>query len=234
MQHTTRRLAELVRVPFEDVTFVGAGINHQSFILRFERDGENLYPLLDDAIARDPELARTVRVELYRRLGYFPTESSEHSAEYVPWFMRHDEMVERFRILVGDYVQRSEENLIEYERIRASLAAGEGDLVGAAKRIACVSFAFNLDDFFRKILVQDDGVLRYAVFDKNPGKKFEDDIYRVRNTVIAPGAKLEKGDMENFLGEKLTGFNKNLYIHDKFILVDPLGKDPIVITGTAN
>ena len=126
VQHTTRRLAELVGVPFEDVTFVGAGINHQSFILRFERHGENLYPLLDEAIAGDPELARTVRVELYRRLGYYPTESSEHGAEYVPWFMRHEELVERFRIPVGDYVRRSEENLVEYERLRAALAAGEG------------------------------------------------------------------------------------------------------------
>ena len=113
-------------VPFEDVAFLGAGINHQAFILRFERDGENLYPLLDEAIERDPELARTVRVELYRRFGYFPTESSEHGAEYVPWFMRHDELVEHFRISVGEYVQRSEENLREYERIRAALAAGEG------------------------------------------------------------------------------------------------------------
>jgi alpha-galactosidase len=126
VQHTTRRLAELVDVPFEDVTFLGAGINHQSFILRFEREGEDLYPLLDEAIARDPELARTVRVEMYRRLGYFPTESSEHGAEYVPWFMRHDELVERFRISVGEYVQRSEENLAEYERVRSALARGEG------------------------------------------------------------------------------------------------------------
>jgi len=126
VQHTTRRLAELVGVPFEDVTFLGAGINHQSFILRFERGGENLYPLLDEAIARDPELARTVRAELYRRLGYYPTESSEHGAEYLPWFMRHDEMIERFRIPVGEYVRRSEENLVEYERVRAALADGEG------------------------------------------------------------------------------------------------------------
>jgi alpha-galactosidase len=126
VQGTTRRLAELVGVPFEEVAFLGAGINHQAFILRLERAGENLYPLLDEAIERDPELARTVRVELYKRLGYFPTESSEHGAEYVPWFMRHDDQIERFRIPVGEYVQRSEENLREYERIRTALAAGEG------------------------------------------------------------------------------------------------------------
>jgi phosphatidylserine/phosphatidylglycerophosphate/cardiolipin synthase-like enzyme len=107
-------------------------------------------------------------------------------------------------------------------------------LLGSASRIACVSFAFNLDDFFKKVLVKDDGVLRYAVFDKNPGMGFEQDIERIRNTVIAPGAKLEEGDMVNFREEKLTGFNRNLYIHDKFILVDPLGDDPIVVTGTAN
>ena len=84
VQHTTRQLAELVGVPFEEVTFLGAGVNHQAFILRFEHDGEDLYPRLDAAIERDPELRRSVRVELYRRLGYFPTESSEHSAEYLP------------------------------------------------------------------------------------------------------------------------------------------------------
>ena len=44
IQHTTRQLAEYVGVPFEEVTFLGAGVNHQSFILRFERDGEDLYP----------------------------------------------------------------------------------------------------------------------------------------------------------------------------------------------
>ncbi len=103
----------------------GAGINHQAFILRFERDGEDLYPRLDAAIERDPELARRVRVQMYLKLGYFPTESSEHSAEYLPWFMRHDDQVERMRIRESDYVRISEENLEEYARVRDAVAAGE-------------------------------------------------------------------------------------------------------------
>jgi alpha-galactosidase len=126
IQQTTRQLAEYVGVPFEEVTFLGAGVNHQSFILRFERDGEDLYPRLDAAIEADPELRRKVRVELYRRFGYFPTESSEHSAEYLPWLMRDDDALEHFRIPVDEYVRRSEENLALYEDIKASLRDGEG------------------------------------------------------------------------------------------------------------
>ena len=109
------------------------------------------------------------------------------------------------------------------------------NLVGRARRIACISFAFNLDDFFRDALLKEDGVLRYALFDKNPGKEFEDEVYRDQE--YGNGAWcdiLKKGDFELFLGEKLTGFNRNLYIHDKFILINSLGEDPIVVTGTAN
>ena len=62
------------------------------------------------------------------------------------------------------------------------------DLMGAAERIGCMSFAFNLDSDFHDVLVKDDGVLRYAVFDKNPGTEFEDEIQRIKNTVMAPGA----------------------------------------------
>ena len=57
-EHDARSSPSYVGVPFEEVTFLGAGVNHQAWILRFERDGENLYPLLDEAIERDPELRR--------------------------------------------------------------------------------------------------------------------------------------------------------------------------------
>ena len=64
-----------------------------------------------------------MRVEIFRRFGYFPTESSEHSAEYVPWFMRHDDEVEHFRIPIGEYLRRSEANIDEYETTRRELAS---------------------------------------------------------------------------------------------------------------
>jgi alpha-galactosidase len=126
VQHTTHKLAGLVGVPLEEVAFLGAGVNHQAFILRLEHAGEDLYPRLDAAIERDPELRRTVRVELYRRLGYFPTESSEHSAEYLPWLMHDDAAVEHFRIPIDEYVRRSEDNLAEYQQMREALSDGRG------------------------------------------------------------------------------------------------------------
>jgi alpha-galactosidase len=118
-------LADLVGERLADVSFVTAGFNHQAFVLKFERGGQSLYPALREVIDGSPELQRRVRVELFRRFGYFPTESSEHSAEYVPWFMRHEDQVEQYRIFVGDYLARSEENLAELESLQAQLAASK-------------------------------------------------------------------------------------------------------------
>jgi len=117
-------LAGLVGADPAAVQFTTAGFNHQAFVLRFEKDGQSLYPRLAEVIDGSPDLQRRVRVELFRRFGYFPTESSEHSAEYVPWFLRHDDQVEHYRIFVGDYLARSEENLAELESLRQQLAAG--------------------------------------------------------------------------------------------------------------
>jgi alpha-galactosidase len=64
-------------------------------------------------------------VDMYRSFGYYPTETSEHSAEYVPWYLHHDEEVARLRIPVGDYLRISAENLEEYGRVRDALAAGQ-------------------------------------------------------------------------------------------------------------
>ena len=125
VRDTQAFLTELVGADPGRVRFLTAGFNHQAFVLRFEQDGQSLYPRLAEVIEASPELRRRVRVEIFRRFGYFPTESSEHSAEYVPWFMRHDDQIEQFRIFVGDYLERSEENLRELASLERQLADGD-------------------------------------------------------------------------------------------------------------
>jgi alpha-galactosidase len=125
VQGTMELIAELCGVPVDEVTYFGAGINHQTFLYRLEHEGESIYPKLDRAIEANPDLLRRVRVDMYKRLGYFPTESSEHSAEYSPWYMRHDSEIERLRIPVADYVGRSAAGVDEYEAVKVKLAAGE-------------------------------------------------------------------------------------------------------------
>jgi alpha-galactosidase len=120
---TMHDLSQLVGVPFEEVSYLAAGVNHQAWVLRFERDGRDLHPLLDAAIAKDPGLLRRVRVDMYRRLGHYPTETSEHSAEYVPWYLHHDTEIERLRLPVGAYLGIIEENTADYERTRRALLA---------------------------------------------------------------------------------------------------------------
>lgn len=117
-------LCELIDVPYEEVTYSSAGVNHQAWLLRWERDGRSLYPLLDELIAGDEQLRRRVRVDMYRRLGFYPTETSEHSSEYLPWYLHHDSEVERLRLAVGAYVGISQENLDEYASTRHTLGAG--------------------------------------------------------------------------------------------------------------
>ncbi len=121
-------LARTVGVPEDDVAFRTAGFNHQCFVYEFRRrsTGEDLYPRLRELVDADPEgLGRRVRVEIFKRFGYFPTESSEHSSEYLPWFLHHDGEVERFRCEIDEYVRRSDDNLQEWERTKARLDAGE-------------------------------------------------------------------------------------------------------------
>ncbi|MFB8280381.1 alpha-glucosidase/alpha-galactosidase [Nocardia colli] len=122
---TVRGLAELVDVPFEEVSYRAAGVNHQAWVLEFTHAGENLYDRLDALIEKEPELRRRVRVDMYRRLGYYPTETSEHSSEYVPWYLHHGSEVERLRIPVGEYLGTVADNVAVYETTRRLLAEGK-------------------------------------------------------------------------------------------------------------
>jgi alpha-galactosidase len=109
VQGTAMELAQDLGVPYREITYRAAGINHMAFYLRFERRGEDLYPRLRQMVreGRVPDHNR-VRYEMLERLGYFVTESSEHFAEYTPYFIRRDrpDLLERFNVPLDEYIRR--------------------------------------------------------------------------------------------------------------------------------
>jgi alpha-galactosidase len=109
------------------VAFVCAGINHMAFYLRIERDGMDLYPRLFEAMNR-PEVynSNAVRFELMKRLGYFVTESSEHNAEYSPFFIpRGAGAIAKYNVPIDEYLRRCDKIVDEFERMKR-LGASDG------------------------------------------------------------------------------------------------------------
>ncbi|MFQ5795680.1 MAG: alpha-glucosidase/alpha-galactosidase [Candidatus Bipolaricaulia bacterium] len=125
---TARELAEDIGVPGEEINYVVAGINHLAFFLKLERNGEDLYPLVRKVIDEDrvPEWNR-VRYEVFKRLGYFVTESSEHFSEYVPWFIKRDrpDLIERYHIPLDEYIRRCQTQIVEWDALRDELETGD-------------------------------------------------------------------------------------------------------------
>jgi len=122
---TVDTLAGYLGVPAAEVDALSAGVNHLAWILRLEHHGRDLYPALERFVAdgRTPD-DDLVRAELYRRYGFYPTESSEHHAEYNPWFIPKGQ-VEPFKIPIGEYLTRVAANLDEYAATKQRLDAGE-------------------------------------------------------------------------------------------------------------
>jgi len=95
VQGTSEMLAKWIDVPYDEVNFLCAGINHQAFFLEFRRGKEDVYPLIWEAIDRPEVMAEEpVRTDLMKYFGYFVTESSGHASEYVPYFRKSAQMVE--------------------------------------------------------------------------------------------------------------------------------------------
>ncbi len=141
VQGTAEQLARDINVPIEEINYVAAGINHMAFYLRFERqtpDGaEDLYPRLHQVVAegRVPDWNR-VRYEMLTRLGYFVTESSEHFAEYTPWFIKRDrpDLIEQFNIPLDEYIRRCEVQIAGWEVTRTVLEHPDAPVDVAALR----------------------------------------------------------------------------------------------------
>jgi alpha-galactosidase len=124
VQGTAQQLANDIGIPLGEIDYVAAGINHMAFYLKFERNGEDLYPLLRQVVAegRVPDWNR-VRYDMFLRLGYFVTESSEHFSEYVPWYIKdgRDDLIGRYNIPLDEYLDRCERQIERWQSLRTSL-----------------------------------------------------------------------------------------------------------------
>ena len=128
VRYTLRELAQDLGLDHEDLVFTCAGINHLAFYLTLERmengEARSLYPQLRK-IAQEGKFppANRVRYEMLQRLGYFVTESSEHFAEYVPWFIKsaQPQLIDDFNIPLDEYLSRCEQQSKDWDQMRDAL-----------------------------------------------------------------------------------------------------------------
>ena len=130
VQGTAQMLADDLGEEINDIEYLCAGINHMAFYQKFEKKSNSvdLYPRLKnlaDKIVNDEQVSsrskeisdysnkvlhEKVRYEILRRFGYFVTESSEHFAEYVPWFIKQNrqDVIDKYKIPINEYIERCE------------------------------------------------------------------------------------------------------------------------------
>ena len=108
----------------EQVQWKIAGINHQAWLLEVTRDGQDLYPEIKRRAAAITEKhGDMVRFEIMKRFGYYVTESSEHNAEYMPYFIKdkYPELIDRFNIPLDEYPRRCVNQIARWEKQRDEL-----------------------------------------------------------------------------------------------------------------
>lgn len=98
VQGTADMLADWIGAPRSEITYTCAGVNHQAFYLDFKWNGKDAYPLIHKAITTDEEIynKELVRNDMYLHLGYYVTESSGHNSEYVAWYRKRPDLIEKY------------------------------------------------------------------------------------------------------------------------------------------
>jgi len=98
VQGTAEMLAGWIGADMKDVTYTCSGINHTAFYTDFKVNGKDVYPQIKEKVLNDPAVANAepVRNEMYLQLGYYPTESSGHNSEYLPWFRKRPDLIEKY------------------------------------------------------------------------------------------------------------------------------------------
>ena len=161
VQGTAQELARDLDIPVEEIRYRAAGINHMAFYLKFEHrqaDGSfrDLYPDLLRGYREgrfpkpshwNPRCPNKVRYEMLTRLGYFVTESSEHFAEYTPYFIKdgRPDLIEKFGIPLDEYPKRCVEQVARWKSVADSYRKAETIEVEREPRICVVDHELGVD-----------------------------------------------------------------------------------------
>ena len=128
-QVVVSQINEHLQLPeLENARFTLAGINHMCWLLSLEdKDGNDLYPLFKEKFNEVKPECDLVRLEIMNRFGYYNTESSEHTAEYHPYFIKekYPELIERFHIPLDEYITRCINQIQGWKNLREEIMKPE-------------------------------------------------------------------------------------------------------------
>jgi alpha-galactosidase len=119
VQNVAFQMAKAIGIDYDDVIYSSAGVNHMAWFHQLEDwDGNDLYPRLRAAIKKDPDCIppmRKVNADLFEYFDLFPTEGSNHHAEYLPYYLKSDKEIERLGIKVNAYIEHFGERTDTHE-----------------------------------------------------------------------------------------------------------------------
>lgn len=94
VQWTSQWLAKMIGAPYDEVSYLSAGINHMAWFINFKWKGKDAYPLIRQKLKdREIYMKDVTKFEFLKYFGYYVTESSLHMSEYVPYFRKSDEWI---------------------------------------------------------------------------------------------------------------------------------------------
>ena len=141
VQSTATDLAKYLGIPQDELDYWIGGINHMAWFLELKHHGKDIYPLLkekfkDPAVYSGPNAhvfgADIVRAEVFKAFGYYCTETSPHLSEYLPYFRKRPELIERLKL------QMIERNVVEREKMRQANEASLKQLVSAKEKLPVI------------------------------------------------------------------------------------------------
>ena len=138
-----RQIALALGLPQDEVDFIAAGINHQTWFIQVTYKGQDMLPFLPEAFEKHPTLSKTepVRIDVLRRFGYYSTESNGHLSEYLPWYRKRPEEIEQWISRdswiggeTGGYLRVCREGADEYRELYPKLLSGEVEMIRLGER----------------------------------------------------------------------------------------------------